>query len=417
MKNTLMDQGLVIYDSKGRRYGEEEIAKILKELERDQSHEEPHGHFVQGEQTHLYIRGAERPSFAFINCIDPVKSITALYTAPQPAEPVRLTDETQDQIAAVMLRTGTPEQQGEALRYCGVGVADKEAEPWRVGLFWSSSTPGQQVKVLAHNPAEIERMVAHKSFIKWLEVPPVEGPFTMDDDSYESGFRDIHRPGHSGFMRVVWKMEDDVRSPRCEEAAQFVLDALNGAWKKQQAGELVFGKTVESAGPDKRWPFVETPGEFAYRFGKAYTLFNGDIVACVRHTLIENPPIIIAPIAAQPELFVWYGSMPESSGKSNWTALLIRKGESPLTSPAHTIDRSEYPDRVRYEADRVRFLIGELDKEPCILDYDADKCDSPVVAQPNVPDVREWQQALGRDDRMFTDGWNACREAMLKGQK
>lgn len=30
-----------------------------------------------------------------------------------------------------------------------------------------------------------------------------------------------------------------------------------------------------------------------------------------------------------------------------------------------------------------------------------------------VPDKREWQQVLGRDDKQFTDGWNACRDAML----
>jgi len=39
----------------------------------------------------------------------------------------------------------------------------------------------------------------------------------------------------------------------------------------------------------------------------------------------------------------------------------------------HTIDRSEYPERVLYEADRVRYLIGERAERPYILDYDADK--------------------------------------------
>lgn len=73
---------------------------------------------------------------------------------------------------------------------------------------------------------------------------------------------------------------------------------------------------------------------------------------------------------AKPELAVWYGPMPESNGKSNFTALLHRKGESLLRGTTITIDRSEYPDRVRYEADRVRYLLGELDVEPCILDYD-----------------------------------------------
>lgn len=71
----------------------------------------------------------------------------------------------------------------------------------------------------------------------------------------------------------------------------------------------------------------------------------------------------------QHRLTVWYGSMPESNGRTNWTAILHR-GD---LSEGFTIARSEYPQRVRYEADRVRFLIGELEKEPFILDYDSDE--------------------------------------------
>ena len=76
------------------------------------------------------------------------------------------------------------------------------------------------------------------------------------------------------------------------------------------------------------------------------------------------------PISQHPELTVWYGSMPETNGKSNWTATLHRKGQHPWAGI--TIDCSEYPDRVRYEADRMRHLIGELTDEPDILAYDAD---------------------------------------------
>ncbi|HHT4570476.1 hypothetical protein [Enterobacter hormaechei] len=72
----------------------------------------------------------------------------------------------------------------------------------------------------------------------------------------------------------------------------------------------------------------------------------------------------------KPELTVWYGSMPETNGKTNWTAMLHRKGHHPWEGI--TIDRSEYPDRVRYEADRMRHLIGELADEPDILAYDAE---------------------------------------------
>lgn len=72
----------------------------------------------------------------------------------------------------------------------------------------------------------------------------------------------------------------------------------------------------------------------------------------------------------KPELTVWYGAMPETNGKINWTAILHRKGQQ--IWEGITIDQSEYPDRVRYEADRMRHLIGELPDEPDILSYDAD---------------------------------------------
>jgi hypothetical protein len=90
-------------------------------------------------------------------------------------------------------------------------------------------------------------------------------------------------------------------------------------------------------------------------------------------------PVYASPVPAQkesqPKLTVWYGSMPESNGKSNWTAMVHREGESVFEGI--TLSRSEYPDRVRYDADCFRYIIGELAEKPCILDYDSDKCDSP----------------------------------------
>lgn len=68
------------------------------------------------------------------------------------------------------------------------------------------------------------------------------------------------------------------------------------------------------------------------------------------------------------KLAVWYGSMPESNGKTNWTAILHR-GD---ISEGITIERSEYPGRVRYEADRFLYMIGELTENPCVIDYDTD---------------------------------------------
>jgi hypothetical protein len=67
-----------------------------------------------------------------------------------------------------------------------------------------------------------------------------------------------------------------------------------------------------------------------------------------------------APVGQKP-LTVVYRKMPESCGRNNWVALL------------RGIDRSEYPYRVRYAADCVRHIIGELAEKPFILDYDSDE--------------------------------------------
>jgi hypothetical protein len=94
----------------------------------------------------------------------------------------------------------------------------------------------------------------------------------------------------------------------------------------------------------------------------------------------------LAPVSAQPELTVWYGPMPESSGAQNFTATLMRKGASMFDTDQYIFSRSEYPDRVRYEADFMRYLIGERAERPELWDksYDADKHSgyvAPVSAQ------------------------------------
>jgi len=92
----------------------------------------------------------------------------------------------------------------------------------------------------------------------------------------------------------------------------------------------------------------------------------------------EQPGYTLTPLYAHPvqeaelPLTVWYGSMPESNGKKNWAAILHR-GDF---MDGIAIARSEYPDRVRYEADRMRHLIGELPEAPDILAYDADLCEA-----------------------------------------
>lgn len=80
-------------------------------------------------------------------------------------------------------------------------------------------------------------------------------------------------------------------------------------------------------------------------------------------------------MTTQPTLTVVIRSYPESNGKRNWTALLVRT--EPLdglvgTGGGIVIDRGEYWNRVAYAAERARFLIGERDTEPFILDYGDD---------------------------------------------
>ena len=75
------------------------------------------------------------------------------------------------------------------------------------------------------------------------------------------------------------------------------------------------------------------------------------------------------------ELTVVIKSYPESNGKKIWTAMFKRK--EPFkglvgTSGGITIARGEYWNRVAFEAERAKFLLGERDTEPYILDYGDD---------------------------------------------
>lgn len=113
-------------------------------------------------------------------------------------------------------------------------------------------------------------------------------------------------------------------------------------------------------------------------------------------------------VPAQP-LAVWFGPMPESNGKTNWTAILHR-GD---LAHGFTIERSEHHDRVRYEADRVRHLIGELAEEPDILAYDADML-SPRGTRVPAHELADWRR-LSRPSEP-ADGVSAAAAASDKVQ-
>ena len=78
----------------------------------------------------------------------------------------------------------------------------------------------------------------------------------------------------------------------------------------------------------------------------------------------------------QPQLTVRLCSFPESNGKRNWTALLVRADSNwdglIGNCGGITIARGELWNRVAYEAERAKLLIGERDTEPHILDYGDD---------------------------------------------
>ena len=53
------------------------------------------------------------------------------------------------------------------------------------------------------------------------------GAWSLGD--IEGNWRDIDHTSHGGVMRIVWRMEDDERSPACEAKAHAVVAALNAA--------------------------------------------------------------------------------------------------------------------------------------------------------------------------------------------
>lgn len=139
-------------------------------------------------------------------------------------------------------------------------------------------------------------------------------------------------------------------------------------------------------------------------------------------------------LKAQPQLTVWEGAMPESNGRSNFTAILRRKTTVPFDrfedlealSISHTIARSEYPYRVKYEADRVRYLLGELAKRPRITDYDADTHSDYVPRDHerfiSFYDLRKHLDAARQGQGSYHTNYDGAQlggaiEAILRGEK
>ena len=100
----------------------------------------------------------------------------------------------------------------------------------------------------------------------------------------------------------------------------------------------------------------------------------------------------------QPKLTVVLKSFPESNGKRNWTAMFkrVEKFDGLIGSCGGiTIAQGELWNRVAFYAERARFLLGERDTEPYILDYGDD-----------IHTPEEWAGERGRD------GHRKLRQAM-----
>ena len=92
----------------------------------------------------------------------------------------------------------------------------------------------------------------------------------------------------------------------------------------------------------------------------------------------------------QPKLKVVLTSYPESNGKRNWTAMFkrVEKFDGLIGSwGGITIAHGELWNRVAYEAERARFLLGERDTEPYILDYGDD-----------IKTPEEWKGEKGEEE-------------------
>lgn len=132
------------------------------------------------------------------------------------------------------------------------------------------------------------------------------------------------------------------------------ISAMGECWQRTKAmADSGYGGTVVA--------WTEMPDVDAAREGSR-ALYRGD-------------GELVAPVAgeaAQVPLAVWCGAMPESNGKQNWTVILHRAGTNAFVGPHVCLFRSEYPDRMRYEADRLKYLLGQREEAPDILAYDSE---------------------------------------------
>jgi len=183
-------------------------------------------------------------------------------------------------------------------------------------------------------------------------------PLLNDTDALLS-YRVTIPPAKLGW--VLCRHGDEIR-PLNRFESNFVDSAIAEATRQQEAAETQALTERDTAEEQRDQLVSKLAGYLGLDFGEHSSA--NDPWQNAMDALDEKPTS---------QLAVWFGSMPESNGKVNWTAILYRKETNTfLSGDGYTLARSEYTDRVRYEADRVRFLIGELATPPWILDYDSD---------------------------------------------
>lgn len=119
-----------------------------------------------------------------------------------------------------------------------------------------------------------------------------------------------------------------------------------------------------------RQPTPEEIAEFAKTSGVLPS--NTDILQLIADAVTHFGAM---PMGVQPRLEVNFNAWPESNGKTNWTVILRRTGKWDGlvgNSGGIMLARGELWNRIAYEAECARYLIGERATEPSILDYSED---------------------------------------------
>lgn len=224
-------------------------------------------------------------------------------------------------------------------------VVEQIAQQWDGSQYYA---PGEMVDIGAAIRRAGKRLSAELAEQQGVSLPPF--PRTHYD-----AFGDGSEP-----LYTAKQMQDYAR-------------AALAATGKQQVGEVQGDALPPMPKCHDRQPDDmpdDMPGYMESALDWARDPYNCEAV----EWLMENHAAIRAALAArQPgaQLAVWCGPMPESNGRQNWTAMMYHKRGDIFREGAMQIERCEYPDRVRYEANRLRYLIGERDEEPEIMKYDA----------------------------------------------